>query len=259
MAQKTDVIYMQNGDRLTGEIKELLLGEVYFETSSYGNIKVKWKNIRRIDSDKHIQFETTDGTRYFGKVDGTSKDGEVTVISAGGESALEFLEIVHLEQINRDQSFWDRLDKNLRLGFSYTQASDVLRWNVATGLELREKDFKAEVAFQSFVTNDREGKDSRRANLGGGYTHYLQNRYLWSVTADVQTNDELGVDRRFLVKGGFGRYMWQTQATELTASVGLASNWEASVGNIQNASTKDANLEGVVSTCPETPELLFCS
>jgi uncharacterized protein DUF481 len=247
MGQRTDVIYMKNGDRLTGEIKEMLLGEVYFETSSYGNIKVKWKDIRRIDSDKHIQFETVDGSRYFGTVDGDSQDGVVTVISAGRESELDFDRIVHFEQINRDQSFWDRLDKNLRLGFSYTQASDILRWNVATGLELREKKFKADVEFQSFVTNNSDGKDSRRANLGGGYTRYLRSRFLWSVSADVQTNDELGVDRRFLVKGGFGRYIWQTQATELSAAIGLAANWEASIGDVSNSSETVANMEGVVS------------
>ena len=247
MAQKTDVIYMMNGDRLTGEIMELLLGEVYFETNSYGNIKVKWKDIRRIDSDKHIQFETIEGTRYFGKIGDSSMDGEVVVNTSEGDASLDFKAIVHFEQIYRDQNFWDRLDKNLRLGFSYTQASDIMRWNIATGLELREQEFKADITFNSFVTNNSDGDNSRRANLGSSYTRYLRNRYLWSVAADMQTNDELGVDRRLLVMGGFGRYIMQTQATELTAAVGLAVNWESSVGDLQTTSSNDANLEGVVS------------
>ena len=243
---KTDILYMKNGDRVTGEITQLLLGEVYLETRSFGNIKVKWKDIRRIESDKYIQFETTDGSRYFGSVEKPEADSEVIVNTSEGQEVVEFDSIIYFEQINRDQNFWDRLDKHLRLGFSYTQASDVMRWNVATGLEWRETDFNTNISFESFVTNNREGEDSRRANLGASYTRYLRNRYLWVATADLQTNDELGVDQRFLLAGGFGRYIVQSQQTELTASLGLAANWESSVGDDQDPSSSDAHLEGIL-------------
>ena len=245
-AAKTDVLTMNNGDRLTGEVKRLQLGEVYFETSSYGNIRVKWKDIVRIQSDKHIVFETTDGERVFGELSDTAEPGELVVNTAQGDRSLDQQSIIYFEQISRDQSFWNRLDKHLKLGFSYTKASDIMRWNISTGLELRENTFRTDVELNSFVTNNNTGDDSRRGNFGASYTHYLSNRYLWLVSADVQTNDELGVDRRFIAMSGFGRYFVQTQSTEFSAIVGVAANRESSVGDEQDSSTTDTNLEGLI-------------
>ena len=45
------VIYLKNGDRITGEIKELSYGELRLSTNEMGSIEIKWEGIARIESD----------------------------------------------------------------------------------------------------------------------------------------------------------------------------------------------------------------
>ena len=245
LADKTDVIYLQNGDRITGEIKELVLGEVRVETDDIGDISIKWNKIKSIDSDKAIQFELIDGRRFFGGISNV-QDGSLTVQSPANEYDLDMSSIIHLQPINRDQGIWERMDKHLRIGFSYTQASDVLRWNIATGLKFRALRYQTHLSFESFVTNIGQGADSRRANLTGSYYRYMGRRNFWFGSGSAQTNDELGIDRRFLLSTGFGRFLWQSQSSEMVGALGIAANRENSTGDTMSGGTNETNLEGVL-------------
>ena len=244
-ADKTDIIYLHNGDRITGEIKELLLGEVRVETDTIGDIRVNWTKIKSIESNKSIRFEMVDGTRYFGPIS-ESVEASLVVEAVAGQQILDLNRIVHLQPINRDQGLWERLDKHLRLGFSYTRASDILRWNIATGLKYKALKYQTNFSLESFVTNTRGGADSRRANLTGSYYRHRGNRNFWFGSGSVQTNDELGIDKRYLLSGGLGRFLSQSQRSELVGAVGIAANHEKSTGNMSNPGTSETNLEGVL-------------
>ena len=53
---KTDVISMSNGDRVTGEIKQLEHGKLRLSTDSLGELSIEWNDIERLDSDFEFQF-----------------------------------------------------------------------------------------------------------------------------------------------------------------------------------------------------------
>jgi hypothetical protein len=48
---KTDVILVSNGDRLTGEIKQLEHGILRLGTNYMGEVQIEWDDIVRIESD----------------------------------------------------------------------------------------------------------------------------------------------------------------------------------------------------------------
>ena len=66
--RKTDVVYLNNGDRITGEFKELVQGELKLSTAEMGSIYIKWEGVARIESDKYIEIELRDGRRVFGQL-----------------------------------------------------------------------------------------------------------------------------------------------------------------------------------------------
>ena len=70
---KTDIIWLANGDRFTGEIKQLLHGKLQLKTDSAGTLSIEWDDIARIESNFQFQFERTDGTRITGRI-GESTD-----------------------------------------------------------------------------------------------------------------------------------------------------------------------------------------
>lgn len=241
LAQKTDLIYLVNGDRITGEIKEVRQAQMRLSTNPMGTVWIKWDDIERIKSDKWLQVELTDGTRFFGKLPESESARELAVETLKGEYVVSMDQVVRAEPIKVDRTFWERLDSNLRVGFNYTKASDVATWNIGADTTYRARRFVVNGNFNSFVTNKAVGDDSRQANLSATLLWYRPNRWFRWGTAALQTDDELGIDLRAIFSGGIGRFALQTHKTELYLAGGLAANQEWTVN-----STSDVNLEGAI-------------
>jgi len=245
---KTDVIHMRNGDRVTGEIKEMLQGELRLDTNSMGTVLIKWADIDHIESTKYIQAELLDGTRHFGQVPASGKSGVLTVSSASGQlTELDHASIARMEPIKIKSSLWDNLDNTLSVGFTYTKASDVLQWNIAASTEYRTRSYSTRLSFDSMIT-DNAGANSltRRGSLTIDHYRFRPNRWFGFGSGGVETNDELGIDQRFLATLGAGRYVWQRQTSELIVGLGVAGNFESSIGDAAQTSTEKTNLEGLL-------------
>ena len=149
---KTDVIYLKNGDRLTGEIKELNYGELRFSTTEMGTVYIKWAGIVRIESDHYIQMELRDGTRVFGQLppDLNTNDNVLVVKTLKKEPfTVAITEVVRAEQINVRDPFLSRLNGHVKVGLNYTQASDVLTWNFDGDVKYRTQKRLTSLAFNS--------------------------------------------------------------------------------------------------------------
>ncbi|MDH4126841.1 MAG: hypothetical protein OEV69_14540, partial [Gammaproteobacteria bacterium] len=125
---KTDVIYMANGDRLTGEIKQLERGMLVVSTDSMGEVRIEWKDISRIQSSYEFQFERSDGTRVTSTIQDTPDVGEISLVDNEVIVAFRRENIVRISQI--EDSFWDRLKGSLSFGYSFTKASDIAQLNL---------------------------------------------------------------------------------------------------------------------------------
>ena len=96
------------------------------------------------------------------------------------------------------------------------------------------------------MTNNGQSGDRRRGNITAGFQRYLRDRYFWFSNGSAQTNDELGIDRRFLLTAGAGRYVFQRRSTELMLALGIAGNQEQSTGDAMVSATQETNLEGLL-------------
>ena len=246
LAQKTDVVYLTNGDRITGKVSEMTQGQMKFETDTMGYVYIRWAHVAGLETDKTVQFEITSGAKYFGTVS-RADNGDIAITSGDTVQTVDPQRVVYFSRIKAEQSAWQAMDKDLRVGFSYTRASEILRWNVGGGVGYRTRDYRTSLSANSLVTNNRKGEDSRRADVTGDYQRYLQERYFWFASGSGQTNDELGVDRRLLVSGGFGRWIFQNSTSELRVAAGLAGNYENPTGGgpMQDNSS-GTSLEGLL-------------
>jgi len=226
LAQKTDLVYLRNGDRLTAEVKDLAHGEVRLETSALGTVYVKWQDVDRIETDKQLQVQLTDGRRYFGAARPSATSGLLTLDVGGETLAFEHERIVRVQPIIGTGDLRGNLDLSLGLGLTYTRASDLLQWNIRASTKYRTEKYIASASYDSLVTNNGDGADSTRRDLSGTYLRLRRNRWLWFANATLQQNDELGVDRRALVGGGLGRFLVQSQKHEVLLAGGLTANVE---------------------------------
>ncbi len=154
-AEDTDIVYLKNGNFITGEILALRQGEFSVKTKAMGTVKIKWAYVDSIVSTKLVQIEVSDGTRFLGTVSPAASNKAIVVSSPDGTDVLNLDDIVLVQPVKRDISLWSAMDKYLQFGFSFTKATDIARWNFAAGLSHKEETYQLSVDANSMATEYR--------------------------------------------------------------------------------------------------------
>lgn len=240
-AQKTDLIYLTNGDRITGEVKLLERGRLTVKTHSLGTLSVEWEAVDRIVSDKSLEVELSTGRRVLGKLADVEDNGTLVVERGNVSERLPVDDIVRVDQVLVDQSFWQRLDGKMGLGVSYVKGSEVGQIHFNGNTRFRKVKSEYQLNWNSIVTSNGTGTDSERGNIGGVYRRYMENRWFWTGLANIDRNDELGIDGRISAGGGGGRVLRQRKDFQTSLAGGVVATRENTAAKGEN----DTNLEGI--------------
>ena len=105
-AQKTDEVYLTNGDRITGDVKGLERGRLLVKTKSMGSIYLEWTAVAHVVSDKPLQVELTSGRRLLGSLE-RAEDDQIQVAGVFGETeGFPVDSIVRMDPVHVDRNFW---------------------------------------------------------------------------------------------------------------------------------------------------------
>ncbi len=128
-AQKIDTIYLQEGDRITGEVKSLASNYLKLSTNDVGIISIKWNKIDSVKILSKMRIVLGDGQIYYGILLPAGKDGKCYIWGSIGDPRLTPLaEIVGLSRM--EDKFFNRLTGTISSGFSYTKANDNMQVNL---------------------------------------------------------------------------------------------------------------------------------
>jgi len=245
--EKTDVIWLTNGDRITGEIKQLEHGKLRLGTDSVGEIRIEWDDIARIESEFEFQFERTDGTRVTGTINDTPEQKTISLKNQDETVAFAHEKVVRIAQI--EDSFWNRLQGSLSFGYSFTKASNVAQGNLGFRATHRTEERSFSLDGSTIITSDQVNEGTQRSNLGFTTTRFRANRWFNSYLIGFESNDELGLDLRSSIGAGFGRFLIQTNISELSLMGGLVGTAESLQQRPLEPSTPSSqeSLEGMLA------------
>src|SRR5262249_5208959 len=123
-----DVIVMKNGDRLSGEIKRIEHGLLYFETSYVSGevVAVDWLQVEKIESARAYRIELENGDRLIGQValvpvPGTGQPG-VAIHGEQRDTQVAREDVIGLYWQKRN--FFRQMKGNIDFGYSYTSGDD---------------------------------------------------------------------------------------------------------------------------------------
>ena len=241
----SDRIHLKNGDVITGNMKELDRGKLRVKTRTMDDVYINWVHIESIDTDKYLRIEKADGSFNYGVIKHADLSDVLVVEDRGQEVEVPILAVSTIQPIRVKQSFWRRLDFELKAGIDYRTASDIFVSYLSSNVKLREEKYEIDVDANWHETSRADDRNSSRADLVGNYTRFLRNRWFWKASAGFETNEELGLDLRTLVAGTAGKYLIQRPALRFDVNAGLAGNWE----NRQDGTTTSA--EGLIRSSLE--------
>jgi len=221
---KSDVVVLRNGDRLSGDIHSLEFGILTLSTDNMSTLSIEWPAVRSVTSKFEFAIERLDGTKYHGVI-ATSDDGSDLVIQSEGGSVR--IPMAEVERISRfSPRFWDRINGGLSIGFSYSKSSAIQVSNVNFNANYRSTAIESSLAFSSNTTKDSSGSTTDRQLLSGAVQFLRQSRNFWGLLASLERDQSLGIDARLTAGAGIGRRFLQTSFSELTGVVGLVGTEE---------------------------------
>lgn len=222
----SDRIHLRNGDVITGSMKELDRGKLRVKTRTMDDIYINWVYIESIDTDKYLRIGKADGSFNYGVIQHADLSDVLVIEDRGQEVEVPILAVSTIQPIRVQESFWRRLDVDLKAGIDFKTASDILLINLASNVKFREEKYEIVVDANWNETSRTEDNNSSRADLVGTYTRFLRDRWFWKASTGFETNEELGLDLRTLVAGTAGRYLIQNETLRFELNAGLAGNYE---------------------------------
>ncbi len=241
--EKTDIVELRNGDRVTCEIKNLERGRLKVSTDSMGTLYIEWKDIVRVTSNELYVVELQDGRRLDGTLAEPQVKDALRLQSEAGEQAIDMHRVVWLDPLKLDAMAIKRWDGSVSAGFDMTKANSDKSLSASFSARRRAESYVLNFDGAMYSRSQDGVEDSTRANLTGAYRRLLEDRWYWAALGGFERNDELGIDLRSLGGGGFGRYLIQSGRSLWSVTGGLA------VVNEQRAEEEaETNVESFFNT-----------
>lgn len=167
--EKSDVIVMNNGDKITCEVKGLSSNTLYISVDYILNtISVDWTKVDHIDSKQLFLVRTQGGIVYTGALSSPETPDlrplELEVWEAPQKKiTLKRSEVINVAETSR--SFWERWNGDLGSGFTYTKGNETAQYNLSSDLGYYTQRWSAGAAYNSVLTTSTGVTTSTRNQL----------------------------------------------------------------------------------------------
>jgi putative salt-induced outer membrane protein YdiY len=236
----TDVVYLTNGDRVTGEIKSLDYASLKIETPNMGTISIEWPAVRTVTSTQSFTIEDRDGGQYTGVLS-TAEENQLGMnLITGDAVTVPLAEVVRMSQI--ETGFWNRINGSLAVGLNYTKASDTSVFNINFTTTYRSPRIESTLTVGANSTTTNEGTTDRD-QVANSLRLARPGKKYWNFLTSWDRNEELGIDSRIQLGAGLGRHLVQTKHTALDGTIGLSFNNEW----VNGAPGAQQSAEGVIN------------
>jgi hypothetical protein len=243
-APKTDILVMDNGDRLTGEIKELSRGKLRLNTDSLDTIYVQWNKVVGLQSRQRLEVELAESVRYFGSAEPGAEPGHLLIKDTSESTPIDvkLIDVVAIYPIDQGRRL-AMFDGYITAGYSYAKANDLQEFAFTGGISTTQEKRMWSLDASTAVTTQTGANDTQRFDVTARHRRFLQRKLFWQGTLEFESNDELALDLRTTLGGAFGKYLVQSNRQDWAVYAGLNVTSENEV-----ATENQKNLEALFGT-----------
>jgi hypothetical protein len=225
--EKTDILVMKNGDRMTCQIKGLDAGVLYVSFDYIdGTASVEWSKVARLESNQLFIVKTEDGSVYTGKLK--------TPESAAGEPVkievfeppepavlLDNPQVVSI--IETSEKFWRRFNGEVSFGVIYSKGNKSTQYTFGSQTVYLRERWSAAANFNSTLSSSTGTSASTRNLLDLIGTRLLPwNNYFYSGLGSFLQSSAQGITLQTSLGGGIGRYLKNTNRSKISVLGGLS-------------------------------------
>lgn len=230
--RKDDVVIMNNGDRFTGEIKELRYGELIFQSDYMkDSVHLDWKRVQALQSKDTFIVELSDGERVTGTIGkvGTSKGAnhDFEIAASGNSFSVSPSDVISIGQ--REASFWNQLTGSVNYGFGFASGNNSTNSSLGADVAYRTDKNFVQVTTTSQFDAQSNAKNTNRITVDIQYDRMLTKQWLATGLYSALKSNQQDLELRSTYGGGIGRKLIQTDKTSFTLIGGAAFSHESYV------------------------------
>ncbi len=226
--EKTDVLVMKNGDRLTCEIKGLEDGVLYVSLDYIlGTSSVQWSKVAYLESKQLFIIKTQDGSVYTGTLSTAEAEKKrpvniQVVESPEKQTVLPRVQIVKMGETS--DRFWQRFSGDINSGIIFSKANQTTQYTLGADVEYLRERWSAEASLNSTLS-DSSGTTSaatrNQVNLSGLHLLPWKNYFYTGIGSFLQSSEQ-DIELQTNLGAGIGRYLKNTNHATIAIVGGLA-------------------------------------
>ncbi len=246
--EKTDILVMNNGDRMTCEIKGLDAGVLYVSFDYIdGTIPVDWSKILLLQSKQPFVVRTADGSTYTGTLrtlqTGAGRPTKILVVNGSNqETIIERSRIVQM--LVTSDNFWQRFNGEISFGAIYSKGNQSTQYNLGSKVEYVRERWRVGASVDSSLSSSSGTTASTRNALRIAAQHLLPwSQWYYSGLGGFLQSSEQKIDLQSTLGFGVGRYLINTNSTTISVLGGMAwqnTNYQTSTVQLGNQNTAAA-------------------
>ncbi len=233
--QAFDVVVLQNGDVITGEVESLKRGRLNLDTDAADNIYIEWEKVGSLTAPGQFEIELQSGTRFFGSLQPGSNQGRVVIVGPTESTEVGLVEVVRITPI--ESSFWTRLEGLIEISLTFAKANEALNVNSRVDVKYRGRSVEHRLSGSTYLQTQDAVESTSRLTGNWRTVRFLGRRWLLGAELDVERNDELDLDIRAGAGVFGGRILAQTNHVDWTVLVGFMANRERFTSDESTATT----------------------
>ena len=221
--EKSDVLVLQNGDRIHGEIKDMSRGKLSLATDDLGRLSIEWVKIAQATSPYSYELEMSSGEKYFGALTAPEANESGVVVIAGGPR-LAIADIVAIVPI--DAGLLNRVRAYLDAGLTLAKANQAATFTADGEISYRGSEFGSTLQAESYAQGDKNGSGVSRNAVALSVEYYFMPHWRALLLGIGENNDELDLQLRITLGGGAAYSLARSNSTELWVAAGLVATRE---------------------------------
>jgi hypothetical protein len=220
--RKDDVVVLKNGDRITGEIKKIQQGTLYFKPDyALQSIEIDWARVGQLDSFDRFNVLLTNGTIHTGLIKKVLASDDFTITTAPGQVVVQVTRAEVIRVLPTENSRWKQMNGSIDYGFSLASDNRQTQSSLGASASYLGERNSAALNLTSSLSSQTDGANTSRNSVAFDYSRHVSSKWSATFLTHLLSSSQQKLDLRTSVGGGVGRTLIRTANTRSLLSGGL--------------------------------------
>lgn len=215
-------VTLNNGDKLSGELKQLSDNTLVFVSGVFGEVKIPWKDVRQLVSDDGVRVQLSDGSQVKGRM--TLEQSGIVAIEPGTGGALpgnltrSDITALNPPVVDNARKYSGRAD----LGGTINRGNSTdEQLHINAELIGKAPDNRYTIGLEVNEGKSANIETISNSRLLAKYDYFLSEKNYVYVSGKAERDDFADLNLRTAFGGGYGHQFSDTERYKFATEIGI--------------------------------------